>query len=141
MTCIQKSGKEGADRRNFQEFASKLENFARIVSQSFGAADFNYWCCDNINSNGGAICYPNWNSWRIMLPSTLKVFVNTPEVIEKRQNLPIRKSKWKQNSNLENQVALPKVSCQKLSKNYTYTQILIKQTDYLYLWLKLLTWV
>ena len=112
----QKSGKKATDRRISQEFASKLDNSARIASRSFGAADFNYWCCDNINLNVGAICYPDWNSWRIMLPSALKLFINTPQVIEKRQNLPIRKSKWKQNSNLENQVALPKVSCQNCPK-------------------------
>ena len=51
-----------------------------------------------------------------MLPSALKLFVNTPQVIEKHQNLPIRKSKWKQNSNLQNQIALPTVLCQNCPK-------------------------
>ena len=87
-SLIRNLGEKIADSRIFQKFVSKLENSARIASRSFGAADFNYWCCDNINLNVGAICYPDWNSWRIMLPSALKIFVNTPQVIEKRQNLP-----------------------------------------------------
>ena len=107
MTFSQKSGEKRADRRIFQEFASKLGNSARIAIRNFWAANFNYWCCEKINleflKNYAAICFE-------------AICQHTTQVIEKFKIFWSKKSKWKQNSNLENQVALPKVLCQNCPK-------------------------
>ena len=113
---MQNSRRKSSWPPNFSRIYLKTWEFCSNCESKFWGSWLQLLMLWQYKFNVGAICYPDWNSWRIMLPSALKLFVNTPQVIEKLQNLPIRKSKWKQNSNLENQVALPKVLCQNCPK-------------------------